>query len=58
VRNDAFGGRCVFEGSARVLAERPGTKGSTGRGRTGRPLAASGRTGRPVAASDTAQTGT
>jgi quercetin dioxygenase-like cupin family protein len=23
VRNDAFGGRCVFEGSARVLAERP-----------------------------------
>ncbi len=24
VRNDAFGGRCVFEGSARVLSERPG----------------------------------
>jgi uncharacterized cupin superfamily protein len=24
VRNDAFGGRCVFESSPRVLAERPG----------------------------------
>jgi uncharacterized cupin superfamily protein len=24
VRNDAFGGRCVFESSQRVLAERPG----------------------------------
>jgi uncharacterized cupin superfamily protein len=24
LRNDAFGGRCVFESSARVLAERPG----------------------------------
>ncbi|HEX6763083.1 MAG TPA: hypothetical protein VF094_09800, partial [Gaiellaceae bacterium] len=23
VRNDAFGGRCVFESSRRVLAERP-----------------------------------
>jgi hypothetical protein len=23
VRNDAFGGRCVFESSPRVLAERP-----------------------------------
>jgi len=23
IRNDAFGGRCVFEGSPRVLAERP-----------------------------------
>jgi uncharacterized cupin superfamily protein len=26
VRNDAFGGRCVFESSPRVLSERPGTE--------------------------------
>lgn len=26
VRNDAFGGRCVFESSPRVLAERPGVE--------------------------------
>ena len=26
VRNDAFGGRCVFESSRRVLAERPGRR--------------------------------
>jgi uncharacterized cupin superfamily protein len=26
VRNDAFGGRCVFESSPRVLAERPGVQ--------------------------------
>ena len=26
VRNEAFGGRCVFESSPRVLAERPGVE--------------------------------
>jgi uncharacterized cupin superfamily protein len=29
VRNDAFGGRCVFEGSSRVLAERPDVEPQT-----------------------------
>ena len=39
LRNDAFGGRCVFESSPRVLAERPGRRAAALRPRLGFTLA-------------------